>query len=47
VEKFCDDYRQHLAYESRELLGIAQHVLSQRQLEELGDAMAKRRGVKR
>jgi hemerythrin-like domain-containing protein len=47
VEKFCSDYRQHLAYETRELLGIAQHILSQRQLQELGDAMAKRRGVKR
>jgi len=47
VEKFCSDYRQHIAYEARELLGIAQHVLSQRQLEELGDAMARRRGVKR
>jgi hemerythrin-like domain-containing protein len=47
VEKFCSDYRQHIAYETRELLGIAQHVLSQRQLEELGDAMARRRGVKR
>ncbi len=47
VEKFCSGYRQHIAYEARELLGIAQHVLSQRQLEELGDAMARRRGVKR
>ena len=47
VEKFCDDYRQHLASESSELLASAQHGLSQRQLEELGDAMAKRRGVKR
>jgi len=47
VEKFCSGYRQHIAYETRELLGIAQHILSQRQLEELGDAMARRRGVKR
>jgi len=47
VEKFCHGYRQYIAYEARELLGIAQHVLSQRQLEELGDAMARRRGVKR
>lgn len=47
VEKFCSDYRQHIAYEARELLGIVQHVLSQRQLEELGDAMARRRGVRR
>jgi hemerythrin-like domain-containing protein len=47
VEKFCSGYRQHIAYEARELLGIAQHILSQRQLEELGDAMARRRGVRR
>jgi len=47
VEKFCRGYRQHIAYEARELLGIAPHILSQRQLAELGDAMAKRRGVRR
>jgi hemerythrin-like domain-containing protein len=47
VEAFCNGYRRHIAYEERELLGIAQHILSQRQLEELGDAMAKRRGVRR
>jgi hemerythrin-like domain-containing protein len=45
--KFCSGYRQHIAYEARELLGIGQHILSQQQLEELGDAMAKRRGVRR
>ena len=47
AEKFCSGYRQHIAYEARELLGIAQHILSQQQLEELGDVMAKRRGVRR
>ena len=47
VEKFCSGYREHIAYEARELLGIAQHILSQRQLEELGDAMAMRRGLRR
>jgi hemerythrin-like domain-containing protein len=47
AEKFCNGYRRHLAYEEKELLGLAQHILSQRQLEELGDAMAKRRGVRR
>jgi hemerythrin-like domain-containing protein len=47
AEKFCSGYRQHIAYEARELLGIAQHILSQQQLEELGDAMARRRGVRR
>jgi len=46
-EKFCNSYRQHIAYEARELLGIAPHILSQQQLQELGDAMAKRRGVRR
>ena len=47
AENFCSSYRRHIAYEEKELLGIAQHILSQRQLEELGDAMAKRRGVRR
>jgi hemerythrin-like domain-containing protein len=47
VDQFCKSYRHHLAYESRELLSLARHILSQRQLEEIGDAMAKRRGVRR
>jgi hemerythrin-like domain-containing protein len=47
VEKFCSDYRRHISYETRELLAIAQHILSQRQLQELGDAMARRRGMRR
>ncbi len=47
VEKFCSGYREYIAYERRELLNMAQHILSQQQLEELGDAMARRRGVRR
>jgi len=47
VDKFCGDYRRHISYETRELLAIAQHILSRRQLQELGDAMAKRRGMRR
>lgn len=47
VEKFCSGYRQHITTEARELLSIAQHILSRQQLEELGDAMARRRGVRR
>ncbi len=46
VEQFCSGYRKHIAYEDKELLGIAQHILSQRQLEELGKSMARRRGVR-
>jgi hemerythrin-like domain-containing protein len=47
VEQFCTSYREHIEFENSELLDIAQHILSHRQLEELGDAMAKRRGTRR
>ena len=47
VEQFCSGYREHIDYENRELLGMAQHIISSRQLKEVGDAMAKRRGIKR
>lgn len=47
VERFCALYREHIAYEEKELLFMAQHILSHEQLVELGDRMARRRGVKR
>jgi len=47
VDKFCKACREHIEYENSELLAMAQHILSQRQLEDLGRAMAKRRGVRR
>jgi len=45
VSQFCRAYRQHIDTENRELLFLAQHSLSARQLEDIGHAMAKRRGV--
>jgi hemerythrin-like domain-containing protein len=46
VTAFCDAYRAHIAIENGELLAMAQHILSQRQLEDLGKAMARRRGLR-
>jgi len=36
--------RRHIDAENKELLSMAQHILSHRQLEDIGRAMAKRRG---
>ena len=47
VERFCSKYREHIKFENKELLTMAQHILSDRQLDELGSAMAKRRGLRR
>lgn len=47
VEQFCSAYRAHIDFENRELLDMAQHILSQRQLEEMGRAMARRRSAGR
>ena len=47
VRKFSSLYREHIAYEEKELLFMAQHILSHEQLDELGNRMARRRGVKR
>ena len=44
VAQFCTAYRTHIDTENRELLFLAQHSLSTHQLEEIGHAMAKRRG---
>lgn len=47
VETFCETYRAHINVENKELLGMAQHILSQKQLQEIGKAMARRRGLRR
>ncbi len=47
VRQFCAAYRAHIASENRELLSVAQHILSHQQLEDLGRAMARRRGIRR
>jgi len=46
VAQFCAAYREHIDIENRELLFLAQHSLSSRQLEDIGRSMAKRRGVR-
>ncbi len=46
AEAFCTAVREHIDLENRELLFMAQHSLSSRQLEDIGRAMARRRGVK-
>lgn len=47
VQQFCAGYRDHIRKEEKELLALAQHILSSRQLATIGDNMAHRRGVKR
>jgi hemerythrin-like domain-containing protein len=46
VEQFCSAYHEHIDYENKELLGMAQHILSKQQLEDMGRAMARRRSVR-
>ena len=43
---FSQRCRAHVGQEEKELLFMARHALSSRQLQELGRAMAKRRGLK-
>jgi len=45
VAQFCAAYREHIDTENRELLFLARHSLSSNQLEDIGHAMAKRRGI--
>jgi hemerythrin-like domain-containing protein len=47
VAAFCSGYREHIKRETRELLSMAQHILSHQQLEDIGRAMARRRGIRR
>ena len=46
VSEFCNAYRDHIKRETRELLNMAQHILSTQQLQDIGRAMARRRGVR-
>ncbi|VAW72714.1 Repair of Iron Centers di-iron protein [hydrothermal vent metagenome] len=46
LEQFCELYRSHIKFENEDLLAMAQHIISQRQQEELGNAMARRRGLR-
>ena len=47
VATFCNGYRDHIKRETSELLSMAQHILSRQQQEEIGRAMARRRGIRR
>jgi hemerythrin-like domain-containing protein len=47
ADAFCDAYRAHISVENKELLSMAQHILSHEQLQEIGKAMARRRGLRR
>lgn len=43
AQQFGDAYRRHIATEERDLLDVAQHMLSTEQLQEIGEAMQERR----
>lgn len=47
VDAFCAAYRDHIRREEKELFDMARHILSHAQLEEIGRAMARRRGIRR
>ncbi len=47
LQQFCNLYREHIKFENEDVLVMAQHIISQRQLQEMGDAMAQRRGLRR
>jgi hemerythrin-like domain-containing protein len=47
VDAFCAAYRAHISVENKELLSMAQHILSHKQLQDIGKAMARRRGLRR
>jgi len=42
---FCDFYQKHIGLEEAELLPLAQRVLSDRQLDQIGRRMRERRGI--
>ena len=44
AQAYCAACREHVTVENKELLSIAQHILSSQQLEDIGRAMARRRG---
>ena len=47
LQQFCELYRAHIKFEDEDLLAMAEHIISQRQFEDMGDAMARRRGLRR
>jgi hemerythrin-like domain-containing protein len=47
VDAFCAAYRDHIRREEKDLFDMARHILSRAQLEEIGRAMARRRGLRR
>ena len=47
VQAFCNAYREHIKREEKEMFSMAQHILSHKQLEEIGRNMARRRGIRR
>jgi hemerythrin-like domain-containing protein len=44
VSAFCTGYRAHIETEEKQLLDMARHILSDKQLQEMGRSMARRRG---
>ena len=46
VEKLINTYTRHIHFEETELLPLSAHLLSPRQIMELGKSMAERRGAK-
>jgi len=44
---FCEACAEHINVENKELLNMAQHILSHQQLQDIGRAMARRRGLRR
>lgn len=47
VERFAGAYMRHADKENEQVLSVAEHLLSQKQLTQLGNSMAVRRGLKR
>lgn len=46
VAQFAEAYRKHVARENEDMLEMARHIISSKQMKEIGESMAKRRGVK-
>lgn len=45
VREFTDAYRDHIRRENEELLAMARHILSSKETKQLGEKMARRRGI--
>jgi hemerythrin-like domain-containing protein len=46
VSRFCAVYRAHIALEDANMIPLASHLLGERELAAIGEAMAARRGIK-